>query len=190
MQNSTQRFFKLLYVLALVAIVLALPILIVSWVKFDQITITSYKAKCVSNGKDVVLEGDSQAYVFTELTLNNPDLGTKKTLNFYCKYYDRVQPYLTAYLRAANRSEEISANENFFKFQDSVISNVGVYPTLYQLEVVEEVTDFFPVYSAIVGWLIFGTLAFAALQILRMFYSYIAFGEIVWHPFRQRKLND
>lgn len=134
----TKRFFKLLYALALICIALSLPITILTSVQFDKITITSYKAKCLSNNQYVVLEGSQQneAYVFDEITLEDTIFSdTKKTLNFYCRYYDEVQPYIVAYTEAKTNAEVIKVNQDFFRFQQSVISNVYAYPAQYQLEV-------------------------------------------------------
>jgi hypothetical protein len=68
------RFFKLLYLFVLIAIGLSLPIVLLSSINFDEIVITTYKAKCLSNGKYVVLQGSPRndlAYEFNELALDS-----------------------------------------------------------------------------------------------------------------------
>ena len=91
----TQRFFKLLYILTLIFLGLSLPIYLLTHIQFDAIVRTTYKAKCLSNDQYVVLQGSPKgmASEFDELVLNHPlrpELDTKKTINFYCKYYDGV----------------------------------------------------------------------------------------------------
>lgn len=186
----TKRFFKLLYALALICIALSLPITILTSVQFDKITITSYKAKCLSNNQYVVLEGSQQneAYVFDEITLEDTIFSdTKKTLNFYCRYYDEVQPYIVAYTEAKTNAEVIKVNQDFFRFQQSVISNVYAYPAQYQLEVVENQKRWNELYNPIIEWVMGAIAAFILLQIIRMCYVYVVFGQVVWHPFKQSK---
>src|SRR3989344_348598 len=70
----SNRFFKLLYVFGLITIVLSFPIYLLSVIHFDQIVVSSYKAKCLSNNKYVVLQGASSyddAFVFEETFLTD-----------------------------------------------------------------------------------------------------------------------
>lgn len=189
----TKRFFKLLYVLALIVLALSFPIYLLTNIQFDAIVRTTYKAKCLSNEQYVVLEGSrvGEAYEFDEFTLNDTIYNdTKKTLNFYCKYYDTVQPYIVAYTESKTNSEIVKANQNFFNFRESVISGVYSYPALYKLEVVSEITQLNEVYNPIIAWLIYAAFAFIVLQIIRMCYVYVVFGKVVWHPFRKIERNQ
>lgn len=188
-----KRFFKLIYILALIGIALSLPITILRNVQFDRIVVTTYKAKCISNNQYVVLEGSqlNEVYIFDEITLEDTIFSdTKKTLNFYCRYYDSVRPYIVAYTESKTNAEVVKANQDFFKFQQSVISNVYAYPAQYQLEVVDNQNRWNELYNPIIEWLIGAIAAFVVLQIIRMCYVYVAFGEVVWHPFRQGKKKD
>lgn len=184
----SKRFFKLIYVIALIGIGISFPIYILTSIEFDKIIISSYKAQCVSNNEYVVIEGDSQPYILNEIILNDTTYDdTKKDLNFYCKYYDKVKPYVLAYIRAKNTNEQVNVNKEFFNFKNSVINDVYSYPTLYKLELVSEETNWFRVYGPLIEWFFIALFLFIILQILRMCYVYIVFGEIVWHPFRYLK---
>lgn len=188
----TKRFFKLLYVLALIALALSLPIYLLVNIHTDAIVRTTYKAQCLSNSQYVVLEGSQagEAYQFDEFTLNDTIYNdTKKTLNFYCKYYDAVQPYIVAYTESKTNADIVKANANFFSFRESAISNVYSYPPLYKLEVVSEITQLNEIYNPIIEWFIYAVFFFIVLQIIRMCYVYIVFGKVVWHPFRKIETN-
>jgi hypothetical protein len=182
----TKRFFKLLYVLALIALGLSLPIYLLTNIQFDTIVRTTYKAQCISNNQYVVLEGSQigEAYQFDEFTLNDTIYNdTKKTLNFYCKYYDAIQPYIVAYTESKTNADIVKANTNFFNFQESVFSNVYSYPPLYKLEVVSNITQLNEIYNPIIKWFIIAVISFIGLQVVRMCYVYIVFGKVMWHPF-------
>lgn len=182
------RFFKLLYTFALIVLALSLPFYFLTNVHFDWITVTTYKAKCLSNDQYVVLEGSplNMAYEFNEVTLNDTIYSnTRQSLNFYCKYYDKAHSYVVAYNQASTNAERVQVNQDFFNFQQSVISNVFSYPESYKLEVVSEETNWNELYNPLVAWLIGAVAAFIALQIVRMSYVYIVFGKLVWHPFRK-----
>ncbi|KKR70931.1 MAG: hypothetical protein UU14_C0040G0001 [Candidatus Roizmanbacteria bacterium GW2011_GWB1_40_7] len=188
----SNRFFKLLYVFGLITIVLSFPIYLLSVIHFDQIVVSSYKAKCLSNNKYVVLQGASSyddAFVFEETFLTDTELDFQKDLNFYCKYYNEIQPHIEIYVDSKTLSEQTQANINFSTFKDSVISAVPTYQRLYELEEVDKETQLYKVYGPIIDWLVWAALAFLLLQIIRMSYTYIVFGEIVWHPFRQGNEN-
>lgn len=183
-----KRFFKLLYILTLIGIAISMPIYLLSSIQFDKIVISSYKAKCISNGEYVVLQGAPRglAWVFDEISLNDSIYSeTKKDLNFYCKYSASIEPYIAEYIESETREERTAANIHFFNFRDSVISNVYSYPPAYTLELIGEETHLYELYSPIVVWLLGATLAFVILQFLRMCYTYIVFGKVVWHPFKQ-----
>ena len=190
----TNRFFKLLYVFALIAIGLWLPIYIFSSIDYEDIVWTSYKAKCLSNNQYVVLQGSSanDAYVFDEVYYNDTVFNDlKKDLNFYCKYYDAIQPHIIAYNQTRTTQEQVRANQEFFTFKEGVVGSVSSYPMLYKLEVAKNEFQSYRIYDPIsVGF--FGALAaFILLQIVRMSYAYVVFGAVVWHPFRSRnKLHD
>ncbi|TSD05361.1 MAG: hypothetical protein Greene07147_682 [Parcubacteria group bacterium Greene0714_7] len=180
------RFFKLFYILSLLAIIVSLPLSIL-YIPFDGVVTTSYKAKCISNGQYVVLQGApaNEPYVFDEMFLNSPMFGNlKQDLNFYCKYYDEIQPYIAQYLEAGDK---VQANKNYFTFKNKAISSVYTYPELYKLEIVSEKTEWYKIYGPLVGWLGGSLLFFLLLQLLRVSYTYVRFGELVWNPFRSRK---
>ena len=185
----TKRFFKLLYVLALIVIGLSLPVYLLLNIDPDAITRTSYKAKCLSNSQYVVLQGSqyNEVDVMDEFYLNSPENSTaiKKQLNFYCTYYDQIQPHIKAYVESKTLAEQRTANTNFWNFRDSVEGNVSAYPALYQLEVVSEIKQWNAIYNPIVEWVLLGGFSFLVLQIIRMCYIYVVFGKVVWHPFRK-----
>lgn len=188
-----KRFFKLLYIIILVGIALSLPIYLLSSIQFDKIFISSYRAKCNSNGQYVVLEGSklNEHYVFDEVFLNDTTYGdVKKSLNFYCQNYNDVQPYIVAYANSKTRSDQIKANEDFFAFEEKVLPGVYSYPPTYQLEVVSNETNLYKIYGPIINWLLGATLAFIVLQIIRMCYVYVVYGKIIWHPFKKISGND
>ncbi len=184
----TKRFFKLLYVLALIALALSLPITLLINIHPDEIVRTTYKAKCLSNNQYVVLEGSplNEAYEFDEFILNDTTFSdTKQTLNLYCRYYDQIQPYITEYVESKTPAETRKANADFFTFRNSVESSVYSYPALYSLEVVSNITQWNVIYNPIIGWFVCALLAFIVLQALRMCYVYVVFGKVVWHPFKR-----
>lgn len=182
------RFFKLLYVFGLIAIVLSLPIFILSQIHFDRIVETSYKAKCTSNNQYVVLQGSSVAYIFDNLALNNSEFKTGEDLNFYCKYYDEIQPHIATYIKSKSRAEQISANLAFVDFEKSVgRANIYPYPKLYELEIVDKEIHYYAIYIPLINWLLAAGASFLILQILRISYVYIVFGKIIWHPFKSLK---
>lgn len=185
------RFFKLIYVIALILIALSLPIYFFSNVDFSKITISTYKAKCTSNDQYVVLEGSSsnsqsQAYTFDETSLDNPLSDTKEDLNFYCKYYDQIQPYLNDYAASTTTNEQKLVNLSFYQFKNSQ-DTVYAYPQLYKLETVSERKNYNEVLYTLMAWFGGALAAFVILQILKISYLYVKFGEIVWHPFKSSR---
>lgn len=182
----TQRFFKLLYVLALAGIVLSLPIYLLATIQTDAIVRTTYQAKCNSNGEYVVLQGSKlgEAYQFDEFVLNDTIFSdTKDTLNFYCKYFDEIQPHVVVYTQTKTPAETLEANSDFFAFRESK-PEVYAYPQLYTLETVSEITQWNQVYNPIIEWLLTAIALFILLQFVRMCYVYVTFGKVVWHPFK------
>lgn len=183
-----RRFSKLLYVFALILLSLSTVFYFVTATRFDAVVRTTYKARCVSNGEYVVLQGSprGEAYVFDEFVLNDttfiPD-GVKTTLNFYCRYFDENQAHIAAHNESKNRAEEMAANLNFWRFREEK-GNVPSFPALYELEVVGEEFQpnqiLIPLMDSILG----AALVFILLQIVRMSYLYVFFGKVVWHPFR------
>lgn len=188
-----KRLFKLLYVFALSALVLSLPYRIMTSVDFSKVTISSYKAKCLSNNQYVVLQGAEvgEAVVMDEIYLedSNNSKAIKEQLNFYCKYYDEIEPYIIAYNNAKTPAEQYASNIAFTQFENTK-AKVFAYPELYKLELVGEEKHFEEIYYPFFGWLIGAIIAFIILQILRMSYIYVAFGKVVWHPFKQSNKKD
>lgn len=187
-----KRFFKLLYVLSLIVIALSLPFYLLTTIQFDAIVTHTYKARCLFNNQYVVLQGMqyNQPYILDEYVLKhplNPEYDDKLLLNFYCKYYDEVQSHITAYVESKTRGEQVQSNINFFKFKNSVISNVSAYPPLYRLEEVDKDVNMYHIYGPMISWLVSAGLAFLLLQLLKLGYVYVAFNKIVWYPFRQSK---
>ncbi|MBU1179762.1 hypothetical protein KJ885_02360 [Patescibacteria group bacterium] len=184
------RFFKLIYVFALIAIAISLPICLFLEVDFSRIFDTDYKAKCLSNNKYVVLQGSAldEAYIFSKTTLNDSKFSdTKKDLNFYCKYYDKIQPHIIAYAKSKTTADQVKANIAFFTFKDSVLPVVSSSPKLYKLEVVDREFNYYAIVIPFILWLEGALLAFIILQILRISYLYIVFGKIIWHPLKHPK---
>lgn len=183
----TKRFFKLLYTLILIAIVIWLPIHVLSSIRWDTVVLSSYKAKCLSNNQYVVLQGSSvgDITIWDEDYLNSSESHTtiKEQLNFYCKYYDQIQMHIATYNEAKTPSERVSANQRFVAFENSK-DKVYAYPELYKLETVNE--EFRPqeIYNPILDGVVFAAIAFTLLQIIRVCYVYVVYGKLVWHPFK------
>jgi hypothetical protein len=177
-----KRLFKLLYVFALIGITLYIPIYIYYKIAInlgmDRIVENSYRAKCKSNNEYVILQGSKEPYEFNSFVLNTAELETKKDLNFYCKYYNEVQPYITGY------DGTYKGNTNFFDFKESVIKNVNSYPELYNLELLKKEIHYDYIYGAFIAAFVFALIMFIALQFLRICYVYIVFGKVIWHPFK------
>jgi hypothetical protein len=108
-----------------------------------------------------------------------------KQMNFYCKYYEEVQPHIAAYIESKTRADEVNANINFSNFRNSVDSNVSAYPALYKLEVESNKIQSQEIYDPIIDALTGAILAFLLLQIARICYVYVVFNKLVWHPFRK-----
>ena len=184
-----QRFFKLIYTLSLVALILSFPLYYISSFRSDLLYDITYKAKCISNGKFVVLEGakENEIYEINKFTLDHPiapEYDDKRLLNFYCKYYDEVQPYIIAYNKSTSRGEEVSVNQNFYTFQNVVITQVSLYPPLYELVIVKKELQQYQLYGPIIDWLLYAVSAFLLLQVMKICYVYVVFGRIVFHPFK------
>jgi len=189
-----KRLFRVLYVITISSLCLFFIIYPIVTIKFNKITTKSYRAKCLFNNQYVVLEGAkyNEAYTFNEdelkeLSLYGPT--TKKNLNFYCKYYEDIQPYIIGYLNSNSYSEQVTINEKFFKFKDSVSSKISGHPPLYELEDAGETKNWNELFNPIIESIIITLIIFVLLQILRISYIYIVFGEIVWHPFKERHLK-
>lgn len=180
-----KRFVKLIYVLALTGIGVSLPVYYFSNVKFDLVYFDTYQAKCLNNNKYVVLQGSSQPYQFDDWDLRvDNDLSLKRDLNFYCQYYEQIQPHISRYLKAQNPSETRLANMDFFQFKDGVISNVFAFPEVYELVSVKRAFMADYLFGPIINWAVYALSIFAVIQFLRVCYIYIVFGKIIWHPFK------
>lgn len=182
-----KRFFKLLYVLALASIALSLPIFLLTSIEWDKVVITSYKAKCLSNNQYVVLQGApvDEADVVGEIYLNSSEnrIAIREQLNFYCKYYDEIQPYIVAYNNVKTRADEFTENLRFVQFKDSK-EKTYAYPELYKLEAVKNETQLQEIYNPITDWLIGAFIFFVLLQFIRICYVYVVYGKLIWHPFK------
>lgn len=187
----TKRFFKLLYTLALVAIALWLPIYVLASIQWDMVVLTDYKARCLSNNQYVVLQGApvGGAEIWNEGYLNSSENRTaiKERLNFYCKYYDEIQPHIIAYSETRIPAEQVAANQRFLAFENSV-QKVYAYPELYTLEVAGKETRPQEIYDPLITGLVGALMAFLFLQIVRICYVYVVYGKLVWQPFR--KIED
>ncbi len=182
-----KRFFKLLYIILLIGIAAAFPIYALSHIQFDAVVRTTYKVKCIANNQYVVLEGSqlNDIYTFEEFMLDSPfDPNFKRDLNFRCQYYDDIQPFIMAYVNSKTKDEQINVNANYFRFQESVISNVNSYPPLYTLETVSEITNMGEVWNPIIEALMFVLISFISLQFIKICYQYIVNGKIHWHPLK------
>lgn len=184
-----QRFFKLIYTLSLVTLILSFPLYYISSFRSDLLYATTYKAKCISNGKFVVLEGsrENEIYEINKFTLDYPiapEYDDKRLLNFYCKYFDEVQPHIVAYNKSTSREEQINVNQNFYTFQNSVITQVPSYPPLYELVIVKKELQKYRIYDPIIDWLLYAVSTFLLLQVMKICYGYVVFGRIVFHPFK------
>ena len=188
----TKRFFKLLYALALIAIALWLPIYVLSSIQWDMVVLTDYKAKCISNNQYVVLQGGrvGDPDIWNEGYLNSSENRTaiKEQLNFYCKYYNEIQPHIIAYNETKTPAEQVAANQRFVAFENSV-AKVYAYPELYTLDVVSNETRPQEIYDPLITGLVGALMAFLLLQIVRICYVYVVYGKLVWHPFRKIENN-
>lgn len=177
-----RRFFNLLYFISLALLVLSLPFYVFSSGDLDKIYIKSYKAKCLSSGQYVILQGAREPYIFDDYSIRLAKAGdlieNKKDLNFYCKYFNEVKPYVDGY------DGSYEGNVNFFKLKDSVISGISAYPELYKLEVVRQEKHYDIIYGLIVTWLIFASVGFVLMQVVKVCYLYVVTGRVVWHPFK------
>lgn len=188
----TKRFFKLAYVLALIAIAVWLPIYVLSSIQWDMVTLSSYKAKCLSNNQYVVLQGApiGDAEIWNEVYLNSSENRTAimERLNFYCKYYNEIQPHIVAYNETKTLAEQRDANIRFVEFEKTK-DKVYAYPELYTLETVSAETHLEEIYNPLLVGLVGAIAAFLILQFVRICYVYIVFGKVVWHPFAKIKNN-
>jgi hypothetical protein len=180
------RFFVVLYIIATIAIAGWVVFDLVKWVHPSEIRISTYQAKCLHNNEYVVLQGGDTPYLFDEKVLNEPLNQTEETLNFYCKYYDQIQPHIQAYLQSSTYPEKYRANLAFLELEESLDrKHTSNTPALYSLETVREENNFLEVLFYLGGTLLWGLIGVLFLQVLRIVYLYIAFGEIIWHPFRK-----
>jgi len=174
------RFFKLLYTLGLIAIIFSLPVYFINEVDSERIVEYTYKAKCKENNQYVILQGSHEAYIFNNWELNNL-VDSRKDLNFYCKYYREIKPYID------NFDGGIEDNLRFSNFKGSVISSIYNNPELYNLEEINKRIDYYYIYAKLIGWAIGALIAFLMIQFLKICYVYVVFGKLVWHPFRASK---
>jgi hypothetical protein len=122
-----------------------------------------------------------------EFYYNSPEnsIEIQKELNFYCQYYDQIQPHIIAYIESKNINEQRDANKKFWSYRSSVEDSVKSQPHLYQLEVAKEEKQWSEIYNPIIAWLIMGGFSFLLLQVIRICYVYVVYGKLVWHPFRK-----
>lgn len=181
-----KRFFKLLYTLSIILLALSLPVFIFISTYLNKVS-SSYKARCLLNNQYVVLQGASvgESYEFYLNDIEN-DKKTKELLNFYCKYYNEIQPYIIAYNEAKTLDDQVLANMSFVEFKNTK-DEISAYPKLYKLEIISNKTFFKEILELIVVWFIWATPIFIVLQILRVCYVYVVFGVVMWHPFKQIK---
>jgi len=188
---------KLVYVMSIGVGILSLPFYLMASVFLyhasDASRIT-YRARCISNGEYVVLQGSqyNEYFEFNDYELEDTTyLDTKRTLNFYCAYYDEVQPHIAAYIEnskiinfSERAREQKRVTNNFFSFRENVYSSVSAEPALYELE---SVKDKKPLSKAIAeslyAWVFGALIYFLALQVVRMSYVYVTTGKVAWNPF-------
>ena len=184
------RFFKLLYIFSLIAIALSLPVYLVSRIRLDQLTTTSYRAICLENNKYVVLQGSlsDEAFIFKDPAPEDQK-DFNFSLNLYCKYYNGIKLHIIAFRESKTRSEQVAANLAFVNFENSVKSNISSYPKLYRIETVDKKIYYDEIYIPLIIWFEGALLAFIILQTLRISYIYVVFGKIVWHPFKSSDNN-
>ena len=182
-----KRLFKLLYMLAVITIAVWLPAYVLSEIQWDMVVLSSYKAKCLSNNQYVVLQGApvGEATIWEEDYLNSSENSTviREQLNFYCKYYDEIQPHIIAYNETKNFSEQYAANIHFTEFEKTK-GKVYAYPELYKLETVSEETRPQEIYNPVIAGFVGAVAAFILLQIIRICYVYVVYGKVVWRPFK------
>jgi hypothetical protein len=141
----------------------------------------------------VVLQGGKvgDAEIWNEGYLNSSENRTAimEQLNFYCKYYDEIQPHIVAYNQANTSAEQVAANILFTQFENGK-EKVYAYPELYTLEVVSEETRPQEIYDPLLSGLLGALMAFLLLQVIRICYVYVVYGKLVWHPFKKVDLSS
>lgn len=185
------RFFQLLYAISNIVLLIALPIYIVSNIESDSDEKTSFAPTCLLNNKNIVLQGSEydEILILDNFFLHGENsIALKKQFNFYCKYYNEIQPHITTYIESLTEAEKTEANVTFNKFKDSVYSDVLEYPPLYELEIVSQVTQWNKIYYIIIESFIIFIFWFLSIQTIRIGYIYVVFGKIIWHPFK--KINN
>jgi hypothetical protein len=186
-----KRLLKLIYVLSLTAIVLSFPIHVLTSIDYGRVYSKSYKAKCLSNDKYVVLQGSpsDEGDDFLDLSLTGENgHAYNRQLNFYCKYYDEIRPFIVSYRTSNSNTEQYQNNLAFTAFEKSKnYDQMFTNPKLYELELVKK--DFQPwvVFGPIIDWLTVVGGLFIIIQIIKICYIYVVYGKIVYHPFKLPK---
>lgn len=147
---------------------------------WESIGINTYKARCLSNNQYVALQGsmDDSPYTFDDRILSEEsNLGTLKTVSFYCSNYNQIRPHILAYRQAKTDQEQVQANSAFFaefgETRQSALKN-------YQLEIMSTYSDYQPLWDTIA--IILGY--YLLLQLVRVVYIYIVFGKLVLYPYK------
>lgn len=147
----------------------------------------TYQARCIKNGKLVVLQGtiDNSPATYTKSYLNDYRFDPEKDLRFYCNNYDEIQKHIENYKNAKNVNEEIKATLIYREFEKNA-------PTTnyknYSLELIN--TSYSFLWFTLFTSMIYTLGAFLLLQIIRIIYQYIVFGSFTWHPYKQINLKN
>ncbi len=113
----------------------------------------------------------------------------KKRIRFYCQYYDEIQTHIEVYKRAeGDVSSEVEANKEFFRFSNEIEDRNLVTETKnYNLVLVNEKYDYTRVHGAVIDQVTFLILYYLVIQIIKVAYQYVVFGNINFHPYRLHK---
>ena len=188
--NMLHRFFKLLYVLALIAIAVSIPVFLVAEIEYSKIVVTTYKVRCLNSDEHLVLYGSQ---IFSEFVIGgkNSDSWNKK-FNFHCQYYDSLLNS-NSLLKVANYFEEEDLIERlrdykeFSAFEKKIVLNTASYPEHFTLEPISDEIQWHQIFMPLIELFSGLLIAFLFLQFLRMSYVYIVFGRVVWHPFKDKQ---
>lgn len=184
------RFFKLIYLILLIGILLFTCVYYIKDFIRQERIYTEYKVKCIDNGKYIVLEGsENLAPLVTSMASFDLET-TRKEYNFYCKFYDEMQPYIMKSFERKLTAQDIT---NYFYFRTEKIKQISNYPELFILEKQPHNKDYY-YYYVIVNPLLDALINIGGLfilsQFLKNFYTYIKFGEVTFHPFRSKRRVD
>lgn len=192
-----ERFSKVINTLALLGILGSIPLFFITSFDAEEFIIDTYQVRCIDNGSFITLQGGvvGEPDTWTERQLDmfrdgmrNPGFDyTTQNLNFYCLYYDDIQPYIYSYTLS---EDKVAANMRYAEFKKSVIDSVDRYPELYDKVLVDSERQMYVLTNALAIASVFPLILFLLLQMVRIIIVYVVYGEMVWNPLRVRKKSQ